>query len=224
VYQKTELGNKIRVGIVDDHAGVRLEIRKLLTTDADIVVVGEGATGADAIELAHQSKLDVLLLDVELPIMRGDEVVIRLHDNAPELKVLAISSYDDPMYIRGMIENGAVGYITKEEAPRLLIHAIHSVMNDKVKWMSTRVASQVSHISLENKSFTGRELEILRYLELGKSDDAICQLLDIEAALLNRHLTILSRKFGVTSRGALIEAAKKIISTTNSSLAKSNSN
>lgn len=222
MYQLTELAKKIRVGIVDDHSGVRQEIRKLLTSDKDIIIVGEGATGADAIEIASHIKPDVLLLDVELPIMRGDEVVTRLRETTPEVKVLAISSYDDPMYIMGMLENGAVGYITKDEAPRFLINAIHSVMSDKVKWISSRVAKQVSQVSIENKTFTGRELEILRYLELGKSNEAICRVMDIDQGLLNRHLSLLMRKFDVTTRVALIEAAQGVISTSSSNIPNQN--
>ncbi len=206
----------LRIGIIDDHPGVRVEIRNLLASDKDIVVVGEGANGLDAIQLAYQMKPDVLLLDVELPLLRGDEVVKRLREVEPEVRVLAISSYDDPMYILGMLENGAVGYITKDEAPHSLIGAIHSIVDEKVKWISPSVANQVSKISLKNKTFTGRELAILRYIALRDSDEEICRTLEIDEQLLKRHVELLMRKFDVTSREGLIIAAQGVISTTNS--------
>ena len=160
----------IRVGIVDDHPGVRVGIRNMLTDAEDIAVVGEGDNGVEAIQIAEQVKPDILLLDVELPILRGDVVVKRLRETNPEVKVLAVSTYDDPMYIQGMLENGAVGYITKEEVPELLITALHSIMHDQVKWISPKTASKISKITLEHNDFTGSELDILRLLILGKQD------------------------------------------------------
>src|ERR1044071_309776 len=103
------LDQQIRVVIVEDHPGVRSEIKSLLETAADIVVVGEGVNGADAIQLVDKQKPDILLLDVELPILRGDEVVRRLRTKELTVKVLAISSHSDRLHIQGMMENGASG-------------------------------------------------------------------------------------------------------------------
>ncbi len=130
----------IRVVIVDDHAGVRAGIRNLLLSAQDMIVVGEGANGAEAIQLAETEKPDVMLLDVELPILRGDEVVRRIRSSQPEVKVLAVSSHDDRLFIQGMLENGAAGYITKDEAPNLLIEAIYSVLTSEKRWISPHVA------------------------------------------------------------------------------------
>lgn len=126
----------IRVVIVDDHAGVRAGIRKLLLAAQDIIVVGEGANGQEAIQLAETKKPDVMLLDVELPILRGDEVVRRIQSSHPAVKVLAVSSYNDRQYIQGMLENGASGYIIKDEAPDLLLEAIYSVFASDQRWLS----------------------------------------------------------------------------------------
>jgi len=206
----------IRVGIVDDHLGMRIEIRKLLANTTDIIIVGEGVNGLEAIQLADQEKPDVLLLDVEMPVLRGDEVVQRIQKNRPEVKVLALSSYDDPVYIRGMLENGAAGYITKDEAPNILLGAIRSVILDKVKWISPSVANRVSYITLDNKTFTGRELEILRFVAMRKSDKEICRLLSMDIQLLARYIETLIKKFHVSSREDLRDAAQRVISTTNS--------
>ncbi len=206
----------IRVGIVDDHPGVRVEIRNLLANAMDILIVGEGTNGEEAIQLADQEKPDVLLLDVELPIIRGDEVVQRLRGLQPEVKVLAISSYDDPMYIQGVLENGAAGYIMKDEAPRMLLGAIHSILKDQVKWVSPRVAKQISRILLDNKDFSGHEIAILRLIVLGESDEEIMSALDIDEIMWNEHLQLLMGKFGTASRQDLKGAAQKVLSTTNS--------
>lgn len=206
----------IRVGIVDDHPGVRVAVRNLLATARDITVVGEGVDGVEAIQLADAQEPDVLLLDVELPVLRGSEVVKRIKERKPEVKVLALSSYNDPMYILGMLENGAAGYITKDEAPHWLLIAVRSIMEEGVKWISPKVAGQVANITLENKTFTGRELEILRHIALGKLDEEIMQALNINYNLLMRYLDLLMDKFDVSSREELKLSAQGVLSTTSS--------
>src|SRR5919198_1344379 len=111
------MDTKIRVLIVDDHSGVRRGIKNLLQSATDMVIVGEGGNAAEAIELAAMKKPDILLLDIELPDQRGDAVMRHIHNTQPNMKVLAVSSYSDRDYILGMLENGASGYITKDEAP-----------------------------------------------------------------------------------------------------------
>ena len=135
---------QIRVVIVDDHPGVRAGIRKLLFAAKDILVVGEGTNGLEAIQLAEAHNPDVMLLDVELPILRGDMVVRKIRDAQPGVKVLAVSSYHDRSYVQGMMENGAFGYITKDEAPELLVEAVRSVFNGKTKWVSPRALKYAS--------------------------------------------------------------------------------
>src|SRR5512142_143271 len=122
VGRRTSMEEKqIRVLIVDDHSGVRTGIRKLLQTAKDMVVVGEGVNGAEAIELVATRDSDILLLDIELPDQRGDVVMRHIHEKYPDMKVLAVSSYSDRDYIFGMVENGVSGYITKDEAPMMLL-------------------------------------------------------------------------------------------------------
>jgi DNA-binding NarL/FixJ family response regulator len=111
----------IRIAIIDDHMGVRAGIKSLFNKEKDIVVVGEGATGIDALQLAIAKKPDILLLDVELPLLKGYEVVKRISEMELEIQVLAVSSHDDLYHIFGMLENGAAGYITKDEVPKLLL-------------------------------------------------------------------------------------------------------
>ena len=117
----------IRVLIVDDHSGVRRGIKNLLQAAKDMIVVGEGGNGAEAIELATTRNPDILLLDIELPDQRGDAVMRHIHNVQPDMKVLAVSSYSDRDYILGMLENGASGYITKDEAPMMLLDAIRTM-------------------------------------------------------------------------------------------------
>ncbi len=205
----------IRVGIVDDHPGVRVAIRDMLANADDILVVGEGGDGNAAIQIAENEKPDVLSLDVELPVLRGDEVVQRIHDAAPEVQVLALSGYDDPVYILGMLENGAAGYITKDEAPDMLLNAVRSIKKDNLKWISPGVAKKVLQISIKDKEFSGIELEILRFVVLHRTNQSITRELNITQEALDQHIKELMDKFNVTSLEGLKEAAQPVISTTN---------
>jgi len=130
---------QIRVVIVDDHARVREGIKRILVAASDIVVIGEGANGADALQLAQEQRPDVMLLDMELPVLRGDQVAQIIRDTHLRVKILAVSSYDDRSYVQSMIENGALGYITKDEASELLVEAVRQVHAGKGAWMSPRV-------------------------------------------------------------------------------------
>ncbi len=204
----------IRVGIVDDHPGVRIGIRNLLASAKEVIVVGEGENGADALQLVEQKKPDVLLLDVELPVLRGDIVMKQLRETHLEVKVLAVSSYHDPVYVQGMLDNGAAGYITKDEAPRYLIDALHSIMEDHIKWISPMVVKELSKIELDEVSLSGGDLDILKYIVLGKTDDEIMHELSLGESEFLRSIGSLLQKFGITTRAELSSAAECVLSTT----------
>lgn len=203
----------IRVGIIDDHPGVRMGIRNLLASAKDILVVGEGENGADAIELANQKRPDILLLDVELPVLRGDAVMQYLHDKNIDVKVLAVSSYNDPIYVQGMLENGAAGYITKDEAPVMLLDAVHSIVEDQLKWISPIAVKRLSKIRLDDINLAGSEFIILRLIVLGKSDEEISRSLRINKAELSKRIGILLDKFSMSTRAELKDRATCILST-----------
>ena len=120
------------------------------------------------------------------------------------------------MYVLGMLENGAAGYITKDEAPNMLLTALRSIINDRVKWISPKVANQVSQVKMDDKSFTGHELEILRYILLGKTDDEIMNSMGINEKLYRRYIKLLMTKVDVATREELTEIAKNLLSISNS--------
>jgi DNA-binding NarL/FixJ family response regulator len=202
---------QIKVVIVDDHPGVRAGIRKLLFHAKDIVVVGEGADGAEAIRLAKTKHPDVMLLDVELPVLRGEEVARHLKESHPEVKILAVSSYNDRQYILSMLENGAEGYITKDEAPDLLLEAVYSIVNGESKWVSPRAAQHTRQELPDEQSLTAREMDILNQLATKKTEKEISQLLGIDERRLTRYLHLLKVKFGVDTIADLRHVVRNFI-------------
>jgi len=202
----------IKVLIVDDHSGVRTGIKNLLNAAKDMVVVGEGGNGAEAIELAATRNPDILLLDIELPDQRGDIVMRHIHDTQPEMKVLAVSSYSDRDYILGMLENGASGYITKDEAPMMLLDAIRSIINKGISWFSPRAVKNSGIPAVEEQTLTKREVEILERLILDQSPQEIASLLNMDVEQVNKYLRLLMRKFETESMVSLKHIAKRILS------------
>jgi DNA-binding NarL/FixJ family response regulator len=134
---------QIRVVLADDHAVVRVGIRRLLSKTEDIYVVAEVDNGLDAIEAVRRYKPDVLLLDMEMPVMNGIEVAKRLHELNSPVRVLVLSGYEDSQYIRLVIAAGACGYITKGENPDVILRAIRAVAGGVTGWVSPQVLTRL---------------------------------------------------------------------------------
>ena len=207
---KTE--KPIKVLIVDDHSGVRRGIKNLLQSAKDIIIVGEGGNGAEAIELAATRNPDILLLDIELPDQRGDAVMRHIHTVQPDMKVLAVSSYSDRDYILGMLENGASGYITKDEAPMMLLEAIRSIIRKGISWFSPRAIKNSGLPSIEEQTLTKREVEILQQLILNRSADQIAAFLNMSVEQVEKYLKLLMKKFETDSLVSLKHIASRILS------------
>ena len=202
----------IKVLIVDDHSGVRRGIKNLLQSAKDMVIVGEGGNGAEAIELAATKNPDILLLDIELPDQRGDAVMRHIHTVQPDMKVLAVSSYSDRDYILGMLENGASGYITKDEAPMMLLDAIRSIIRKGISWFSPRAIKNSGLPSIEEQTLTKREVEILQQLVLNQPVDQIALFLNMNVEQVEKYLKLLMRKFETDSLVSLKHIASRILS------------
>jgi DNA-binding NarL/FixJ family response regulator len=203
---------QIRVVIVDDYPGVRAGLKNLLQSAKDIIVVGEGANGAEAIELALTKNPDIMLLDVELPDLRGDIVTRRIHEKQPEMKILAVSSYSDRQFIHGMLETGAVGYITKDEAPFMLVDAIRSIINTGGNWLSPRAVKNTRLAPIEEQMLSKREVDILEQLVLDRADNEIAVFLDTDEKQVKSYLKLLMKKFEAESLNSLKHIARRILS------------
>jgi len=200
------------VVIADDHDGVRRGIRNIIERGESFQVVGEAVNGKEALQISQEKSPDLLILDVILPMLRGEEVANRLSKTNPEIKILALSSHDNPEYIYGMIESGAKGYLTKDEAPVLLQSAAREILeNNASGWISERLREQ-SAVSLKSKidfeiTLSHIEHHILERLKEGKSEKDIAVSLNFTTGRLNRYIQILLVKFEVDS---LEELMKKI--------------
>jgi len=199
----------INLIVVDDHAGVRKRISKLLRSTTDIVVVGEAATGAQAIKLALSKKPDMMLLDVELPDQRGTTVMRRLRSILPDMKVLAISSYSDRQFVLGMKENGASGYLTKDKIPSQLIESIRGIIYKGFEWIGPLVKREDGSAAGFEQTLTKKEVEILKLLLIDQSEYSIASSIGMNERQVKRFLELLMKKYQVDSINDLKLIAQK---------------
>jgi DNA-binding NarL/FixJ family response regulator len=198
----------IHVVIADDHPITRAGIKRFLDRAVDIDVIGEASTGEQALELVEQLSPDVLLLDMELPDLKGVTVAKRLKESGSPVHILALSSYNNKQYIFGLLSIGAAGYLTKEEVPETIVDAVRGVARGEQGWVSRKVAAVMSTWAQDDVSqpslLTDREMQVLRGVVDGKTNQEIGLDLGISQKTVEKHLESVYSKMKVSSR---VEAA-----------------
>ena len=203
---------QIKVLIIDDHPGWRDSMKNLLLAAKDMVVIGEGGSGSEAIEQVAVKDPDILLLDMELPDQRGDIVMRRVREMKPEMKVLAVSSYNERDYILGMLRHEAAGYVTKDEVPIVLIDAIRNIIDQGRSWFSTQTVENGNRTSLEQQALSKRELQILQQLMEDRSTDEIAAAVGVSKKKVEKYLNLLMNKFETETLDSLKQIARRILS------------
>jgi DNA-binding NarL/FixJ family response regulator len=202
-----------KVVLVDDHDMVRAGIRSILERTEEIEVIGEARDGLEAMDLVQELVPDIVLLDVEMPRMSGRRVAQELRERELPVRVIALSAYDDNQYILGMLSRGVAGYLTKDEVPNLLIHAIRGVANGEEGWVSNRVAERIASWSRFGKAdratLTNIELRILGMIADKKNDTEIARELGVEVNVVKKHIERLCDKFQAVSRIDLAVRARE---------------
>jgi DNA-binding NarL/FixJ family response regulator len=197
VLPMTTPDRRISVVLVDDHGLVREGLRELLTVEGDIVVVGEAANSAEAVERVAEHQPDVILLDVEIPGADVAVTVVRIQQVSPNSRILILSMYDGPQLLRRLLALGVGGYLLKSVDRAELVSAIRSVHH---------VPAQ-AHGEPESMLST-REREILELVAQALSNSQVASRLHITEATVKRHLRNVFVKLGAVSR---IDAVNKAV-------------
>lgn len=201
----------IRVVLVDDHPVVRSGIKTLIESTGDIEVVGEGSSGAEALDLVARQAPAVLLLDMEMPGLSGIDVARKLHAEGSPVRILALSAYDDEQYIVELLAIGAAGYLTKDEALDTIADAVRGVAAGEEGWFSRRATARMVTLTRRSEApgyqLTARELDVLRLLAKGWANAAIAAELSIAERTVRFHLRNIFDKLDVSTRGEAMARA-----------------
>lgn len=194
----------IRVALVDDHRLVRVGIASVLATAADITVVAEAEDGAQALAELERTTVDVVLMDLSMPVLDGVAATRQLLARDSAAKVVVLSSFTDAGRVRDAISAGAIGYVLKDCTPDELLAAVRSAAAGHVP-LDPRVAAAL----LPNRGFEGpsgaqllsdREIQVLRLAAQGMANKQIARSLGIAERTVKVHLGNVFRRIGVSDR------------------------
>jgi len=200
----------LRVLLIDDHPPLRFGLRLLLERDAEIEVVGEASSGQEGVRAVMEYRPDVVILDCQMPDMDGVAVARAIQKQGIETRILALSSYDDPDYVYGMVSAGALGYLLKSESPAVIIEAVKSL--EHKSWFSPSVAKRLVQAIRRDapNPFTPREQEVLDGLGRGWNNPTIAAHLFISDRTVGQHVQNIYSKLGVKGRTeAVVEAMRR---------------
>jgi len=206
----------IRLLIVDDHQMVRDGIRVMLESKENFLrfEIDEAENGEIAVGKILKKDFDIILIDYQLPGINGKETLQEIRLYKKEIKVLALSNYDEFSYVKSMITEGANGYILKNIEPAELIRAIEAVLAGK-EYYSNEVSLKLledarnadKSASLNKSGLSKRELEVLKLIALEKTNDEVAKLLFISKRTVDTHRQNLLKKLQVKNTAGLIKAA-----------------
>lgn len=195
----------IRVVVADDHEVVRRGLG-VLFADTEISIVGEAATGEQAIEQTRKLKPDVLVLDIRMPGMDGIDTLEKIKTELPETKVVMMSTYDNPTYVARSSALGASDYVLKGSSREQILTAVTRAAAGEPaapESMLYRVRGNMTRRREGNDQenpLTNRELQVLRHVSLGLSNREIGKSLTISIETVKEHVQNILRKIDVADR------------------------
>ncbi len=200
------MSEAIRVFIADDHAIVRKGIRALLATEPGIEVVGEAGDGERAVDQVLALRPDVTLMDLVLPGIEGAVAIAQIRSDWPEARILVLTSFVTDEKVLPAIKAGARGYLLKDSSPEDLVRAIRQVHRGESPLdpsVAGRVMSALSQPATGEPAvdvLTARELDVLREVAHGFSNQEIAHRLSLSDATVRTHISHILSKLGLASR------------------------
>lgn len=216
--RETDSVDELRVFLADDHMVVREGLKSLIDAQPDMHVVGEADNGGAALRAACELTPDVVVMDVSMPDMSGAEATERLRRECPQIKILALTVYEDKSYLRQMLDAGASGYVLKRAVTDELVRAIRTVAagGSYVDPMlaGSLVSSYFNQGTAEGRAPAGelseRESQVLRLIAWGYSNKEIGWKLNISAKTVDTYKLRLMEKLNLRSRTDIVRYALRL--------------
>jgi DNA-binding NarL/FixJ family response regulator len=206
---------KTRIVIADDHAIIRDGVRALLSAADDFEVVGEASDGQQAVDLAVGREPDVILMDIAMPGLGGLEATLEIRRRVPRAKIIVLTQYGDPEYVRRFLKAGVSGYVLKKAAGADLVSAIRAVargglvLDPEVARDAFQDSGTPAHGDVPDpyETLTDREKQVLKLVAEGHSNKEVAELLNISVKTAMSHREHVMLKLRVHNRTELVRFA-----------------
>lgn len=201
----------IRIVLADDHPVVRAGLCAMLDGDTDLEVIGEAATPDDSVALVTDLAPDIVLMDLQFGVQQtGADVTRRIRSLPEPPAVLVLTNYDYDGDILGAVEAGASGYLLKDAPPEELIAAIRAAAAGETALAPAIAGRLLARMRSPQPSLSTREIQVLRLVADGATNNDIAKKLHISDATVKSHLVHVYTKLGVSSRTAAVATARDI--------------
>ncbi|MGM3175398.1 response regulator transcription factor [Dickeya lacustris] len=206
------MDRRIKLMIADDHVIMREGLKQIFALDEALEVVAEAGTGSQVLTQLREVHIDLLLLDMSMPGICGEELIIRIVAQYPRLPILVLSMYSEPQIARRVLKSGALGYITKDKDPEALLSAIRRVAQG-ARYIDHSIAEQIVFADCQYRGegrhelLTAREHQIMVMLAQGQGVNAIAQALAISNKTVSTHKSRLMEKMQFTTNADIVKYA-----------------
>jgi DNA-binding NarL/FixJ family response regulator len=207
-----------RVLIADDHRFIRQALRSCLHKEQDMEVIGEATDGEQAVALSAELKPDVVIMDIEMPVLNGLEATKQIRKVSPDTIILVLTVHDDREYILHILEAGAAGYLTKRAMGREIACAIRAVISGE-SILSEDIMKQLLEYAFRyptqpvvldhGEKLTAREIQVLELVAKGASNKAIAQTLNLSLNTVKKYLVGIFDKLQASSRTSAVINAQR---------------
>jgi two-component system NarL family response regulator len=204
---QTQTLTSIRILLADDHTVMRQGLRELLGRQAGLTIIAEASNGHEAVELFRRHRPDILLTDIEMPLMDGVTALAAIRTEYPDARGILLTMHArEGDILRGM-RAGAMGYVLKDAPLDTLLEAIHAVSAGR-HWVAPMVGAKLA-VRMAGAELTPRELDVLQQLAQGKSNQEIAAGLRMSEGTVKFHINHVLQKLGAADRTQAVLTALK---------------
>ena len=209
------MADLVRIALCDDHAVVRSGLRHILDAEADLEVVGEAGSAAEAVDVATAARPDVFVMDLGLPDRNGIAATADICAVSPDTRVLVLTVHDDVAYLRRAFQAGATGYLVKEAADVELVQAVRQVATGKLYVHPSLGAALLAPDAPAARpagpggELSEREVEVLALIANGLTNAEIAERLYVSIRTVETHRAHIHQKLDVRTRAELVRVARE---------------
>ena len=198
---------RIRIAIADDHPMLREGVHVVIEGEDDMEVVGEAASGREAVALYRDLRPDLMLIDIQMPGGNGVDAIRQIRKEFPEARLIVLTTYSGDARALDALRAGASGYLLKNSLRRELLDAMRSVHNGG-KHLNAEVASQIA-VHISDQALTPREREVLQLAAEGNSNKQIAHRLTLSEDTIKGHMKVIFAKLGASDRTHAVTLAAR---------------